>query len=370
MLTDPLFLEFCQDRNLSHNSQKAYHNPLKEYAAFYSLSLQELIDEADLEEENHVRAKNRKIIKRLKQYRNHKISQGSAPNTIRDYYSKVKTFYRHYGIEIPYIPPTNLPSNRHEKYSDIPTIEHIRTVLESTNNLKHKAIILLMASSGMATNEVTHLKVKDFIDATSEYHTNNNNNIPDILLELGTQKDIIPIFELIRRKTNYLYYTCCSPEATHSIIRYLKTRPQIGLNDSIFNIKNHSVIQFFSRLNDLNGYPRVGEIRFFHAHGLRKFHATSIEDIGLANTLQGRKSNSIVESYFKKNPKRLRERYLEHLNKLMINKVETFNIKSDEYLRLEKDNQMKEDRLKELEKKDKMREEQMKRVLSELDLKK
>lgn len=366
MLTDPLFKEFCQDRNLSHNSIKAYHNPLKDYTDYHNLSLQELINEADLEEENKVRAKNRKIIRRLKSYRNYKIETNSAPNTIKDYYSKIKTFYRHFGIEIPYIPPTNLPVNRHEKYSDIPTINHIRTVFESTNNLKHKAIILFMASSGTATNETTHLKVMDFLDATKEYYT--SNDIPDILLELEKTKNMVPIFELIRIKTNYLYYTCCSPEATQSIIKYLKTRSDLKPEDSLFDIKNNSVIQFFSRLNDLNGYPRLGEMRFFHAHALRKFHATQIEDIGLANALQGRKSNSIIESYFKKNPQRLRERYLEHLNKLMINKVETFNIKSDEFLRLEKDNKQKEQRLNELEEKDRMREEQMKRVLDELKL--
>lgn len=357
MLKAPLFIEFCQDRNLSHNSQKAYHNAIKDYMVYHNLSLEELINEADLEEENKVRAKNRKIIRRLKSYRNHKIQTNTAPNTIKDYYSKIKTFYRHFGIEIPYIPPTNIPVHRHEKYSDIPTIDHIRTVFESTNNLKHKAIILFMASSGTATNEVTHLRVIDFLEAAKEYYT--SKEIPEILLELEKTKNMVPIFELIRIKTKYLYYTCCSPEATKMIIKYLKTRSDLQPEDSLFNISNNGVIQFFSRLNDINNYPRLGEIRFFHAHALRKFHATQIEDIGLANALQGRKSNSIIESYFKKNPERLRERYLEHLNKLMINRVETFNIKSTEFLRLEKDNKIKEERLRVLEEKDKMMQKQI-----------
>jgi len=109
-----------------------------------------------------------------------------------------------------------MPNGRHERYSDIPTIDDIRQVIESTSNLKHKAVILFMSSSGSAMNETTSLTVQDFIDATKDYH--NSTNINDVLDELEGQKDVIPIFELVRAKTNYFYYTCCSPEATMAIV--------------------------------------------------------------------------------------------------------------------------------------------------------
>ncbi len=327
---DPLFNEFCTDRNLSENSIKHYKWALNKYSIFNGKTLTELIKEADTEEEKGIRGKNRQIVKRLKNFRSDLIKNEASPNTIQTYFTKVKTFYRHFSIEIPYIPPANMPNGRHERYSDIPTLDDIRQVIESTSNLKHKAIILFMSSSGTAINETTHLTVQNFIDATKDYH--NSTNIIDVLNELDGQRKVIPIFELVRTKTNYFYYTCCSPEATMAIVKFLKSRSKINHDDKLFNIDKAGLKAVFNRLNDKNQFGKIApRINFFHSHALRKFHATTIEDVDLANELQGRKSNSIKESYFKKNPKRLRERYTPYLNKLMINRVETFTIESEEF---------------------------------------
>jgi hypothetical protein len=330
METDPLLIEFCNERNLSESSVKHYKWALDKYSVFNGKNLTELIKEADEEEEKGIRPKNRQIVKRLKNFRSDLIKNDASANTIQTYFTKVKTFYRHFGIEIPYIPPAKMPTGRHERYSDIPTIDDIRQVIESTSNLKHKAIILFMSSSGTARNETTNLTVQDFIDATKDYH--NSTNIIDVLDELDGQKEVIPIFEIIRAKTSYLYYTCCSPEATMAIVKFLKSRSKIKKDDKLFDVNNSGLKAIFNRLNDKNRFEKIGpHTNFFHSHALRKFHATTIEDVDLANALQGRKSNPIKESYFKKNPKRLRERYTPYLNKLMINRVETFSIESEEF---------------------------------------
>jgi integrase len=331
METDPLLFEFCNERNLSESSVKHYKCALDKYSFFNGKTTTELIKEADIEEEKGIRPKNRKIGKRLKNFRLYLIKNDASPSTIQTYFTKVKTVYRHFGIEIPYIPPAKMPTGRHERYSDIPTIDDIRQVIESTSNLKHKAIVLFMSSSGTARNETTSLTVQDFITATKDYH--NSNNIMDVLNELEGQKEVIPIFEIVRAKTNYLYYTCCSPEATLAIVKFLKSRSILENTDKLFDVNNSGLKAIFNRLNDRNRFEKIegSRINFFHSHALRKFHATTIEDVDLANSLQGRKSNPIKESYFKNNPKRLRERYIPYLNKLMINRVETFSIESEEF---------------------------------------
>ena len=327
---DPLFIEFYTDRNLSKTSIKHYKWALDKYSIFNSKTPSELINEADTEEEKGIRGKNRKIVKRLKNFRSELIKNKASPNTIQSYFTKVKTFYKHFGIEIPYIPPAKIPNGRHERYSDIPSIDDIRQVVESTSNLKHKAVILFMSSSGSAMNETTSLTVQDFIDATRDYHT--STSIMDVLDELEGQRDVIPIFELVRAKTDYFYYTCCSPEATIAIVKYLKSQSKIEPDDKLFDIDKPGLKAVFNRLNDNNGFGKITDrMNFFHSHALRKFHATTIEDVDLANELQGRKSNAIKEAYFKKNPKRLRERYTPYLNKLMINRAETFSIESEEF---------------------------------------
>jgi len=332
-MQEEIFHEFITDRNISKSAIRGYRAAFKDYAYYNQMTLQELLDEADKEEEERLRAKKRKILKRLKGYRTYKIEQGTPPGTIKDYFTKIKTFYRHFGIEIPYMPPAVLKKEYHERYDDIPNHKHIQTALESTKNLQHRAIILFMSSSGTGLAETLSITIKDFIKATKDYH--NSDTINDILQKLENKKNVVPLFEMVRRKTNYPYYTCCSPEAIKAIIKYLRTRHELKPEDNLFILKERSVIAFFTRINENNGWGKVGYNIFFHTHALRKFHATTIENRDLANTLQGRKPDSVTGAYFKDNPERIREEYIKILPKLTIGKTEVYNIKSREFLKLE-----------------------------------
>jgi site-specific recombinase XerD len=341
MKHEDIFQEFIIDRNLSKSSIKSYKSALDDYKNFNNMTLQELIDEADKEEEEKLRNKRKKLTKRLKNYRAYKIENKTSVNTIKSYFIKIKTFYRHFEIEIPYIPPVQLKTDNIVMYDDIPKTEHIKEALESTKNLKHKAIILFMSSSGTARNETTHLTINDFINATKDY--NDSNNINEIIPILEKQKDVVPLFKLIRIKTNYPYYTCCSPEATQMIIKYLKTRTNLKNTDKLFDIHKETLGRFFQRINDNLGWGKVNNNVFFHSHALRKFNATVIEDRDFANTIQGRKADSISEAYFKNNPKRIKERYLEYLPKLTINKTIINRIDDEGHKKIKKLEKEKED---------------------------
>lgn len=325
--TEEIFQEFITDRNIQKETQRNYYKTLKLYSELYNMSLQELIDEADFEEEQGIRAKRRKITKKLKKYRNWLIENNYEVNTIKDYFAKIKTFYRHFEIEIPFIPPIQLKKTNHERYDDIPHKKHIKEALESTNNLKYKAIILFMFSSGSARAETLSMTVADFIKSTKNYH--DSTQIKNVIKELENQKDVIPLIEMVRSKTNHPYYTCCSPEASEMIIKYLKTRTNLKSTDKLFEIAPDTLTKAFQRINNKIGWGKVNYYSFFHSHSIRKYHATLIEDMGLANALQGRKADSVTEAYFKHNPKRIKEKYMEHLPKLTINKTE-INILNDE----------------------------------------
>lgn len=371
-MCEEIFDDFVRDRNLSSSSISAYRACLYNFSDFHEMKLKDLIDEADYEEEAKIRAKNRKIVKRLKGYRNHMIDENMSVNTIIDYFTKIKTFYRHNGIEVPYIPSAKLKEKYHERFDDIPSRKEIKQAIDSTKNLKHKAIILFMSSSGTAITETINIKIKDFIKATQEYH--HSKDIQGVIEELENKKDIVPLFEMVRQKTNYPYYTCCSPEAIQMIIKYLKTRPKIDNNDRLFEIKQKSLVSAFKRINDINKWGKIGHNRFFHSHSLRKFQATVIEEESLVNKLQGRKSNPIKEAYFKNNPNRIKQEYIKHLHKLTINKTETYTIESKEYKKIKKELEKnkkelksKENKQNELEKRLAKQEEQNKKILEMLN---
>jgi hypothetical protein len=336
---------FIIKRNLKNTTASLYKSALKDYSKFQKMSLIDLIKEADIEEENGLREKDRKIKERLENYRNYKIRDNSAQRTVKKYFEVVKTFYRHHEIVIPYLPKIQLKKDYHERYEDIPKIEHLKKAVESTDSLLEKAIILFMSSSGTARNETLHLKISDFIHATREYHS--RSDIESILNELTKEKNIIPLFELVRIKTDYHYYTCCSNESTDMIVKYLKTRKNLKLESKLFDINRNRFNKFFMRINTSNEWGQVGYYGFFRSHGLRKFHATTIEDKSLADALQGRKRDSITESYYKQNPKRIKERYLEVLPKLTILKCDI--PKENDYESLKRDNTYLHERLNKLE---------------------
>lgn len=357
--------EFIQDRNLSSESKRDYSAAVKSYTEFNKMTLAELINEADTEEDENIRMKKRKIKKKLKNYRNYLLNEKKySINTIKSYFTKIKTIYNHFKIEIPYIPPMNLNETIHERFTDIPTKKNIKDALEATNNLKYKALILFMSSSGSAMHETLSITIQDFIKATSEYHS--HTHIEDVLNHLSKKKDVIPLFEMIRSKTNYPYYTCCSPEAVESILRYLKTRKKLKKDDKLFNITKTRAFMFFKQINDKLGWGKVKNYIFFHSHALRKFHATMIEETGLANALQGRKPDPITGAYFKVNPKRIKEKYTQYLPKLTINETKV-NILNDEgYKKLEKlENELKIEKQR-FEEFKTQQEEREKKILQEL----
>ena len=337
---DPLFQQMMVERNLKPESRRHYKKALQKYCDYNNLTLTELYNEADNEEEDGVRAKNRSIITRLRGFRTQLIQENYASVTIKHYYSCSKAFYRHYLIEIPYIPSIKLPTKQ-VLYEEIPHKEHIIEALSRTSNLKHRAMIYFISSSGTARNEVANLTIQDFIDATKDYH--NEDNIYDVVQALEKQDNVIPLFQITRIKTNFRHYTCCTPETTTHILKYLRTRPLKRLRPTqpLFDIRPTSITIFFQRLAIKCGFPE----KFLHPHALRKYVATVIGDYDLANMIEGRKQSPIREAYFKQDPKRIKQEYTRYIEKLTLNPTKMVTIESDEVKQLKLEHKKELDKL-------------------------
>lgn len=317
MTDNNLFEKFCDERNISKSTQKGYVSALENYERFNDMSIDELIDEAKIDEDNNIPIKNRKIKKRMIDYRMHLLKTYSSPNTVRTYFTKIKTFYRHFEIEVPKLPDAKYNKDYEINYFDLPTREHIREALDMVS-IEMKSIILFMSSSGTAKSETLSITVGQFLEATRDYH--NGGSINDILTTLSKRDDVIPTFYLKREKTDKFYYTFCSSEAAGHIVTYLKSRKNLKAEDRLFEITDSSLTRKFQEINDTMGWGFKGKYRFFRSHSLRKFHASNI---GLSaeyvDSLQGRSKNIVHESYIKTNPIRLKEIYESAMHNVMIN---------------------------------------------------
>lgn len=135
-----------------------------------------------------------------------------------------------------------------------------------------------------------------------------------------------------RIKTDKYYYTFCSPEASLAIVKYLKTRENLKLEDKLFDFTSSLLLTRFQEINDKMEWGFKGKYRFFRSHTLRKFHASNI---GLSaeyiDSLQGRSKNEVHETYIKTNPKKLKEIYKSAMKNVMIYENKGPEIKKQEF---------------------------------------
>ena len=219
----------------------------------------------------------------------------------------------------------------------MPTINDIRTAIESTKKAKHKALFLFAACNGSARMELTNFSFKQFLDGVSPY-CNKPKTPQDIIDDLDgkcEELEVIPVFKMKRQKTNYLYYAPITPECTQFCINYLKAEG-LGLKseDPFFQLSKDGVSTAFKLINEKFNWGKRGLYGFYSSHRIRKFNASAIEDTDFANFIQGRKPDPIKETYFKKDINRVREEYKKHMHKFTIYAHYDVMINSEAYSQL------------------------------------
>ena len=336
---EELLQQLCLERNIMHSTMVRYRTIINYYTESQGLPLYELIQEAENEEDQGIRLKNRTIKKRLIHHRNYLINtRNYSLITVQKTMTGLRTIYNHFEIELPR-PPTlnnkNVKKTETIYYNDLPTKELIHKAVDLSNPLM-KAIILFIVSSGCARAETTNITLQDFITSTQEYH--HSNNIYDVINELKKKQDIIPIFHIKRQKTNNYYYTFCSPEATKAILDYLETRTDKLTEDKqLFKINKNYLNVKFKELNDQLGGHSKGCYSLLRTHMLRKFHASNLArgENGLSldeiDSLQGRIKDNVRQSYYFDDPHELKKKYINNIDKVTIlDNVHTITIDSPE----------------------------------------
>ena len=316
MMSEELLKRFCSNRNIKYSTLKSYRSAIAKYEFFHDMDMGSLMDEAIVEEDEGISLKNRKIKGRLLDFRSFLLDSGLSISTVRTYFSRIKTFYRHFEIELPYLNDIKFDEEYLSSYFDLPTRGDIRKVCSISSNA-FRALVLFISSSGCAKAETLSLTVGDFVKASDDYH--DGGSIDDVLNCLIGRRDVVPAFYLKRIKTNKFYYAFCSPEASHHIVKYLISRKGLSLDDRLFDFTDSSLIYSFKKVNDKLNMGFVGRYRFFRSHALRKFHASNIDlSADIVDELQGRGKTRVREAYMKTNPRRLKEIYIGAMHNVMV----------------------------------------------------
>lgn len=328
--------------NHSPGTRRLYVYALEKYSTYYEMELDELLKEAESEENKGIKWKHRRIKTRLLEFRQY-LLENYALNTVKLVMINVIKFYKFYDVEIYELPKINEKSIQKPQpiyFSDLPDKEIIRKALGIASPVM-KAAILFISSSGCARAETLSLTIQDYIDALSEYLPQRNMNIFEVIGLIEDDETIIPTFNIRRKKTNKYYTTYCSPEAVKAINAHILSRSDnVTTESKLFKMGVNYFTISFQKINDDLGLGKIGPYNRFRSHMLRKFHASALYNDGMSlddvNDLQGKAKNKTDQAYFMINPEDLKYQYIEHLQAVTINtEVKKLHVKSPEFVKIE-----------------------------------
>ena len=138
---DSLYLEYIHYRDLRPETIRSYTRKLI-YSYITGMTLTQLIEEAEADEDTGIRKRLRRIKVHLTDLQEHLISRDYSPQKIDDIITTIRGFYNFYEIELPKRTyHTHIPNLQNEA---IPTKEDVKRALIYCIT-KYQAIILLMS---------------------------------------------------------------------------------------------------------------------------------------------------------------------------------------------------------------------------------
>ena len=332
MYSNIMLDQFFIERNHSENTKKNYRISCKLFEEVIGKPLNELIDIA--KSENELKWDETQFRLWLIQFRNY-CYENYKEDTGKRYIQRIKTVFRHYGVdigELPYASTKQVRKSEQIDYEDLPNRQVLKKCIELKNPLL-KASTLFLSSSGISKTDALNLTIQDYLDATMEYH-NSNNIYEAINLMDKSEISIIPTFKLQRQKTGETYRTFCSPEAVKAINIYLLSREYLENDDKLFDIGERQFSRIFQQTNDKLNLGRVNGNRRFTPQMLRSYQASQLAEGGMTDSnidlIQGRKPQSIArKSYIRIKRSTLKEQYIKCLPFLVVEDIEEIRTELD-----------------------------------------
>ena len=389
-------------KNISSGTQKSYRIGLRYFIEITNKKPSELIEEAEAEEYAGIRPRRRNVNKYLLTFKKYLEDSEIAPSTTNLYFSSIKSFYKAFDITIPIIKLTTGDIGLEKNIGKPLTRKDIHKLI-SVASPREKAIIYLMALSGMGQQEARDLKIRKLINSASSAIEKDLDDVYDLFKFEDEVLSEILTLEITRKKVNYKHHTFIPPEATREIITYLKERcygrnEKIRIknnNDTIFvsnyggKLSRDSIVTNFRRIGTMAGLKREnGSYSYWRSHALRKYFITTIiNKLGaktIADYMAGHKISDQDRTYWKADPEDLKQHYIKALPYLSLDKAKVKDVYSKEFENFMKESKDKdekialmEQKMEEMEKKNKERDEFLddlmtkknviKKVLEEVD---
>jgi integrase len=301
-------------KNLSAGTRNTYIFDIKTFCEFIRKSPKQIIEEYTEEMLSGVHMPLRKIFSDIPRYNKFmKVEKEYAGKTFAKKSAALKSFLEFYYIQTPHsltvkaVEP--LPENNN-KWLDR---EEIKKMLEFSRNLRNKGIILTQSTSGMGSQEIRTLKVKNII-----FREQGHGNIKHK-----------------RYKSDHNFYTFISTETVDVIKEYWKHRERVRgktLTDDDYAfvtvdndadkerpISQRRFAKIFRKIGEDMGYTTSSSKEFIktRSHAVRKYFSNTLINAGLQESdvhwMMGHRPNALARAYWGLKEERLEKIYLEYL---------------------------------------------------------
>lgn len=342
----------------AQNTRRNYITALAEYTNFIGLTPEQTIDTAEKEIVDGVLMRKRTIKTYMIGFREMLKQRGLAPKTIHNHIAGVKSFYRSNDIDLPNLNQKKHTNAKPLKENDMRlTRDDVKDALAHAN-VRNRALILVMASSGLSQADLLELRVGDFKNGfdpqtgTTTLHVRRIKTDYDFITFLSPEAcravdDWLELREIIPRKTtkgrirfekhhvrmdsDYLFTKEDIPE------KYLET-----LDEDDRRLTPRGLMATMRRIGSKCG-KETGKNQWslIRAHNFRKFFNTTLlnagADIFFVDYLMGHVIDSTHAAYFTADPEKLKARYLKYLPHLSIEDLEVKVVESAEYMELKRE---------------------------------
>jgi integrase len=230
MQTEEDILDYWfEKRNLSTSTRDIYSRALQLYSEAIGKTITELYEEEDKEEEQGIRLKKRKYSLYVIKFKKGLTSTDKSEHTIRIYLSAVKSFYQANDIRPPEITMSKGDITLEKNYGRLLTKEQIQK-MASVACTRDRAILYVMALSGMSQKELRDLTVKKFINSAAQELGVEIGSIEELFKHEKTLiKDTVILLEITRKKVHYRYHTFLPPETNKQILITLENANMVKM---------------------------------------------------------------------------------------------------------------------------------------------
>jgi integrase len=357
---DNIIVEWFDSIKPEDSTIESYLSALQSYTESTGKTPEELINEAEQEISDGMIPRMRSIKKYFNDFSKHLKDSGLADKTIQRTMSTVRSFYTSFDIDIPKLAKTEHTAAGLEENLAIPTKSDIQDVLKVCDPLE-KVLVLVGVSSGLSTNEIIRLTVKQFKD----------NYDPETHIKT---------LSLRRAKVKFDFITFLSPEASQAVWDYLDYRnrktkdnresrfnqleKQRVFSDSNFlfcraNISDEFLItrnekdrqitksimmKIYRAISEKAGKNATGgNWNLIRSHNMRRYFNSALLNASCdsfhVEFFMGHKLDATRAAYFRASPEKLRAIYLKYVPYLTIQKEADVS-ESPEFKRLLKENQI------------------------------